>query len=77
MFVAVAEPAVFVGSGAAVSVTEASIAFEKRGVLNDPQAKRKKVTSKINPTRLIFIIIFTSNDSIIPAKSFEPFERVK
>ena len=76
-FVAVTELAVFVGSGAAVSVTEASVAVEERGVLTDPQAKIRNVTSKTNPARLFLIVIFTSNDSIIPAKPFEPFERVK
>ena len=77
MFVAVTEPAVFVGGGAAVSVTEASVAVGERGVLTDPQAKRRTVTSKMKPARLLFIIIFTSNDSIITAKSFEPLEGVK
>jgi len=83
MFVAVTEPAVFVGGGA-VGITGAMVGAGGspkgvlcKGVLIDPQAKRKIVTSKKNPTRLLLIIIFASNDSIIHAKSFEPFEGVK
>ena len=82
-FVAVVELAVFIGGGA-VGITGAMVGAGagpkgvlREGVFTDPQAKRKNVTSKMNPARLIIIIIFTSNDSIIPAKSFEPFERVK
>ena len=77
ILVAVGGLAVFVEGGALVSVTEASVAVEERGVLTDPQAKIRNVTSKTNPARLFLIVIFTSNDSIIPAKPFEPFERVK
>ena len=83
MFVAVTEPAVFVRGGE-VGITGATVGAKgspngvlRKGVLTDPQAKRKIVTTKTNPTRLLLIIIFTSNDSIIHAKSFEPFEGVK
>ena len=67
MFVAVAELAVLVGSGALVSVTEATVGVGESGVLTDPQAARRIVTSKMNPTRLLFVVIFTSNASIIHA----------
>ena len=83
MFVAVAEPVVFVGggevgiAGAMVGAGRSPRGVLREGVLTDPQAKIRNVTSKINPARLFFIVIFTSNDSIIHAKSFEPFERVK
>ena len=77
-FVAVTEPAVFVGGGA-VGITGAMVGAggSPKGVLTDPQAKIRNVTSKMNPARLFLIVIFTSNDLIIPAKSFEQFEGVK
>ena len=82
-FVAATEPAVFIGGGE-VGITGATVGAGgspkgvlRKGVLTDPQATRKIVTTKTNPTRLLLIIIFTSNDSIIHAKSFELFKGVK
>jgi hypothetical protein len=82
-FVAVDKLAVVVGADE-VGITGAIVGAEgspkgvlRKGVLTDPQATRKIITNKMNPTRLFFIVIFTSNDSIIHAKSFERFEGVK
>ena len=82
-FVAVDELTVVVG-GDELGITGASVGAEGspdgvlcKGVLTDPQAARKIITSKMNPIRLFFIFIFTSNDSIIHAKSFERFEGVQ
>ena len=75
-FVAVAEPAVFVGGGALV-ITGAMVGVKGRGVLTNPQAARRIVTSKMKPTRLFFIVIFTSNDSIIHAEFIIGLKRVK
>ena len=82
-FVAVDKLAVVVGADE-VGITGAMVGAEgspkgvlRKGVLTDPQAKRKIITSKMNPARLFLIVIFTSNDSIIHAKTFERFEGVK
>ncbi len=82
-FVAVAELAVFVGSGAVVTagamvdVGESPKGVLREGVLTAPQAARRIITSKKNPARLLFIVIFTSNDSIIHAEFSNQVEQGK
>ena len=76
MFVAVGELAMYVGGSALVCVTEAMIGVGespkgvlREGVPTDPQATRRIVTSKMNPTRrLSLMVIFASFDSIIHAE---------
>ena len=75
IFVAVGGLAVFVEGGAVVSVTEASVAVEaspqgvlREGVLIDPQAARRIVANKMNPTRCsLLIFMFASFEPIILA----------
>ena len=49
----------------------------ERGVFTEPQAAIKIVISKMKPTRLLFIVIFTFNDSIIHAEFMIQVEQGK